>query len=562
MQIAPPEELPDNYYLANFHSLAGFVFETYEDLLLPEELEWYQSINDCEESAQRLYVRLLTRKGPVFRLSRLKYPEIESLAVASEQLEEKDLANTAAPDELSVLLKAFTKPELISLLSLQAYKSKSRVDLLELILAVGESELQRIKITLQGADRWISIAGHAYWNIYNLCFFGNLYQDTSEFVLRDLGAVAYESYEIEPDCRAFTSRHQIESHMRYFECAVLWEASNGRSADEILALIGILPPEIDGDEHLSRRLDRLKNSMARQLERLGDTENAIQIFASSRRSPARERRVRMYLKDARLDQAEFLINEMMEAPYSESERQVAERLQKQYAKAAGIKLKPEQKFRPETSNLTLTFHENRVEEEARQFYSQFGFCSYTENQLVNSVLGLFIWDIVFYPIQGVFFNPFQSAPSDFYESKFYCRREALLKARFSEIDDSLRFSARIMDNFEKHHGKSNPLVRWGGVTYELLSLALQRVPSTHWRVMFNRILSDTRENMAGFPDLILFKSDTADYEFIEIKGPGDTVQRNQIRWMRVFAENRIPYRVVNVRWAADHLPIFPVVKAI
>jgi len=57
--------------------------------------------------------------------------------------------------------------------------------------------------------------------------------------------------------------------------------------------------------------------------------------------------------------------------------------------------------------------------------------------------------------------------------------------------------------------------------------------------------------MTGFPDLVLFRDDDEFYEFIEIKGPGDTVQPNQLRWMQQFSENRIPYRVVNVRWAVS-----------
>jgi len=212
-------------------------------------------------------------------------------------------------------------------------------------------------------------------------------------------------------------------------------------------------------------------------------------------------------------------------------------------------MKNESRFRPETSTLTLSRCASRVELDTQAFYSQMGTCFYTENQLVNGVLGLFIWDIIFAPIAGVFYNPFQHAPSDFYDSEFMERRNSLLTERFLEIDDSLRFSARVMENFDKQWGKSNPMVRWSGISYEILSLALKRIPSEHWRAMFNRMLTDPQENMAGFPDLILFRDNDSFYEFIEVKGPGDTVQQNQLRWMQYFTKNRIPCRVVNVRWA-------------
>ncbi len=67
MKTGRPEALADNYYLANFHRLAGFVAETYRDILTPAERRWYGSLKGSSESAQRLYIRLLTRKGSVFR---------------------------------------------------------------------------------------------------------------------------------------------------------------------------------------------------------------------------------------------------------------------------------------------------------------------------------------------------------------------------------------------------------------------------------------------------------------------------------------------------------------
>ena len=35
---------------------------------------------------------------------------------------------------------------------------------------------------------------------------------------------------------------------------------------------------------------------------------------------------------------------------------------------------------------------------------------------------------------------------------------------------------------------------------------------------------------------------------LEVKGPGDQLQKNQKRWMRYFDKLSIPYRVVNVMW--------------
>lgn len=558
MESGQPVELPDDYYLSNFHALAGFVHTTYHDLLLASELDWYSSFTSRNESAQRLYVRLLTRKSSTFRISRLRYPEITAITSAAAHLAEVDLADIRPPCSMSELLAAFTKPELLKLLSLAEFRSKSRVELIEKIQSLDEVVLVQFREILQSADQWVSIKGHAYWNIYTLCFFGNLYQDSSEFVLRDLGAITYESYQIESSCRAFTSRDQIDAHMKCFECATLLDTMGNGSAEQKKYILSLLPLDILDDKPLTRRLDRLRNKIARQLERLGDTDSALSLFAQSQRPPARERRVRILLSMAEYDRAHIIINEMRANPRGESELHVAERLQKQWAKNSGTPLKTAKRFRPETSTLTLNAGNLRVEVETQKFYAKLGTCFYTENQLVNGVLGLFIWDIIFFPVAGVFYNPFQYGPADFYDCEFRERRAELLHKRFAELDDSLRFSARIMENFEIHRGKSNPMVRWSGISYELLSIALKRVPIAHWRAMFERILNDPRENMSGFPDLVLFRENDLHYEFIEVKGPGDTLQQNQLRWMQYFFDHRIPCRVVNVRWAEANLTITPV----
>jgi len=163
------------------------------------------------------------------------------------------------------------------------------------------------------------------------------------------------------------------------------------------------------------------------------------------------------------------------------------------------------------------------------------------------VLGLFIWDIIFANVPGAFFNPFQSAPSDFYHRDFVNKRQALIDERMTALNDPLKFGGIVRDNYRVCHELANPLVRWHRLSEELLAKALLRIPANHWRSIFTRLLEDLRENSSGLPDLILFPEEGS-YELIEIKGPGDTIQNNQRRWMRYFSEHHIPSRVVNVRW--------------
>ncbi len=543
--------LDNDYYLANFRFLIDFVGETYQGLLIDTEVQWRDSIVCMSESAQRLYVRLIGRRSTVFRQSKLKYPEIDSIPVAAQTLCTNGLGSNEAPSELVELLPAFTKPELIKLLGLHEQRKLARAELEQHIV---DSHSASAVNVLQQADRWITIHGLDEYKVYKLCFFGNCYQDMSEFVLRDLGVFTYEQYRIDKHSRVFQSREQLESHLQYFACASELDDIDQTDVDALHRVNDALPGNHNNDPHLLRRICRLRNSIARQLERLDEPVQALSLYQCSSRPPSRERQVRLLMKLSRFDEAQQLCEQITAEPFADEELQFVDTIQPKLYKKLSLSPPKRKKFRPPTTKLNLTATEDRVEIVAREFYGQFGECFYVENALVNGVMGLFIWDIIFAPVNGVFYNPFQSIPADFYQKEFLDKRAKLIAERFAELNDPLRFSARVWEFYESRNGIMNRLVNWQYLSEELLSLALIRIPVSHWQVLFTRILKDLRNHTSGLPDLILFPK-TGSYEMLEIKGPGDAVQKNQRRWMQYFSEHSIPYRVVHIRWASQSTPV-------
>lgn len=561
MNSGADQVLPGDYYRANFHTLARFVNSTYDDQLSYDEKRWYNTICSLSEPAQSLYIRLLSRKGSTFRLSRLQYPEIEAIDSCATELENHALASLLVPIDSSVLLASFTKAELIDRLDLQSQRALSRSALLEYIECRDSDATAGYLQQLQQSEQWITLEGHACWSLMQLCFFGNLYQDSSEFVLRQLGTLKYEDYAITPSSRAFSTRQQIDAHWRYFECEALYEVVDLRCADELLQLCAMLPVSDKDDLTLRRRVDRLRNRIARQLERLSCTDQAMVLYKASVHPPARERQIRIMMARGQWQNAAYLAEQIHDQPYNEPELITAQRLLGKCRKALGKNPVKGRVFKPDTTKLVLRQSNKRVEEQARLFFSQKGLCFYTENSLINGVLGLFIWDIVFYPVPGVFYNPFQSAPADFKHPHFITRRRELLDLRFRELNDEHAFRTRVMQMYDKHFGKVNPLVRWHLLSIRMLTIAIERIPLHHWDVLFTRILKDLRENTSGFPDLISFP-EKGGYEFIEIKGPGDTLQANQRRWMQYFDEHGIACRVVHIRYRLEsHNPSLETVNA-
>jgi hypothetical protein len=84
------------YYLTNFQTVLEDVENRCGDLLRPEEAARIQDFLALPAPARRLYVRMLTRRGPWFRLDDLAYPEVPDLAAALEALRARGFATAGA----------------------------------------------------------------------------------------------------------------------------------------------------------------------------------------------------------------------------------------------------------------------------------------------------------------------------------------------------------------------------------------------------------------------------------------------------------------------------------
>ena len=60
------KEIPVDYYLHNFLEILSCVKNRYNDLLNKDELSFINTFYKLSEDCQKLYIRLISRKGPWF----------------------------------------------------------------------------------------------------------------------------------------------------------------------------------------------------------------------------------------------------------------------------------------------------------------------------------------------------------------------------------------------------------------------------------------------------------------------------------------------------------------
>lgn len=61
-------------------------------------------------------------------------------------------------------------------------------------------------------------------------------------------------------------------------------------------------------------------------------------------------------------------------------------------------------------------------------------------------------------------------------------------------------------------------------------------------------MRDISANRSGLPDLIQFWPTEKRYLMLEVKGPGDRLQDNQIRWISYCNQHALPVAVIYVHW--------------
>jgi len=277
-----PEELPVGYYVGNFLAILDFVDSHYDDVLTLDEKTFSRTFRSLSLDARRLYVRLMSRKGPLFRSDTLVYNEIDDIEGAAEELVQKGFLEVNGPWELEHELVLLRKPEVLKLISCcaqsshpvpstTALKPLRRDQLVELAMAIPNQH--EVRDYLRGLFHLYRPLKEREILIYRLLFFGNLYQDLTEFVVTDLGHVRYESYMIRKKDRLFRSREVLEHTFRLIELNdAFYQTVEGRSVNEIeanalLSLIEYLPEQgaVEEDPGLRRMRDNLINGVARHL---------------------------------------------------------------------------------------------------------------------------------------------------------------------------------------------------------------------------------------------------------------------------------------------------------
>jgi Fanconi-associated nuclease 1-like protein/VRR-NUC domain-containing protein/Fanconi anemia protein nuclease-like protein len=545
------------YYLKNFELVLATLLARYSDLLSEEELRFIRDFPQLPLSSRALLTRMVMRRGNLFRASKLHYAELgETRAAAAPLIEAgwvsdrplisiRHLHGLLTKDELIRCLKlppryvAWRKPELAVMLEAQFKEPRCFEDWYPLGHLVG-----------YGGECVYALLIARVCERFRLMFFGNDRQSWTEFVTADLGVFRYENVEGALQSRPFQTRAQIEAFLKVQECRELLR--EGMPLDELMSIV---PLAIEDSEWLEERRQKIKFLIAREYERGGESVKALAMYLQCNCRGARSRAIRLKAKAQDWEGARALCALAKENPESEAELQHVRRALPRIYRKLKAECQAEKRL-PDIPGFEIVFHgtpragavECQVMEHLARELADCSTVRYVENGLITALFGLLCWPAIFAPLPGAFFHDFHHGPADLESGNFYQRRKKEFYECLSHLDSD-GYRKVIWRVFKEKWGMQSPFVRWHQLDEPLLSLALECFPAEHLRLWFEWIIRDTKENRAGFPDLVQFYPVQRKYRMIEVKGPGDRVQDNQRRLLEYCVLHGMPVSVCYVTWA-------------
>ena len=547
-----PASLDDPlYYLKNLQAVVRWVTAHHHDLLNAEELEVLHRFLQLAMPAQALLARMIIRKGEIFRSDKLEYQEILSSQSALDELGQQGFIDTKPQISIEQLYQHCRRDELLNLLHATGSTLPKSAKKSELLSALKALELAAGANSL---DRWwpaapfslVSLQCMAVFDRLRLMFFGNLHQDWSEFVLTELGHQSYETVAFEPQFRAFASREDIDNYLALHHCQTALQ-----EATEISTILPLLLSQLS-NPWLEYRRQRLEFQIAQQAERAGDIPLAIELYTGNVLDEAKVRLYRVLEKNS--DDIAAVIHDIEQDLQITFRLETRIHLQRILRRLSGKVGKPRSQPKRQTLpliELSLCETGQRVEFATLEALTKEGYLQgfYTENWLFTGLLGLLFWPVLFEPLPGAFFHPFQAGPADLYRPDFGARRQRQIEARLATLDSG-EYRVLIKKCWQEKFGIACSLVHWPVISETLLDLALATIPAAHLKTIFTHLLADLRNHRRGMPDLCVFDRRQQSYKLIEVKGPGDRLQDHQTLWIETMINAGIPIAVAQVQWQA------------
>jgi len=532
----------------------------YVQILNEKEIKFLDSYCGLSEDAQCLFIRFSNRSKSFFRVNNLSYPEIADIPAVLQELHENNFIEFLCDDHLDRIeevMDLFTKERHLEFTKtlkpdVMPPKSIRKPDLLRWLLFTYDFKV--LCDLICESEPVVKVSYESEVMLMKFLFFGNRHADMTEFVIRDLGHVRFQSFDEQFLSIQFETRKDVDDTLMV---SLMKETFDVMKQD--------FPPEEIYDWFMNWQASISGNlspkampsynlfivRVSAWLERKKMLSQALSIYQLTNDAPARERRVRLLYNLGEIDEALALCEEIAENPQNADERYFSQDFYEKISnKKKRIVKRTTQALKSAEAIEVPVMYRYQVELGAIHHYRELGFQAvFSENEPWRTLFGLLFWDIIYDTNVKAIHNPLQRVPSDFFLPDFYYKRSGQLLERMKMINTREAIEEVIVTTYQEKLGITNVLVPWYEGALEKVLVLISRLTTDQMYKVLIEMAQNLRENTRGFPDLMVW-NDT-EYAFIEIKSPTDHLSSRQLHWQHFFAEHGVSSRVVRVNWIKE-----------
>jgi len=547
-------ELPTYYYHEHFLEMLEFVSTHYRHVMLGQHQQFMDDYRALPVAAQRLYVRLVNRKGRVFARKRLRYPEIGALDQALAALEAGGWIGSPAPEHFSELLAFLTRAELLRALNTR-YAGLSR--------SLKKSQLIEFARANADADAMLSLIDTATLLVQRrsaevqyllYLYFGKVEDGLGRFTMRDLGLVRTQGFTDSYEPR-FNDRDEAQEN--FYFASRLARLEHGLPGEEqrLIDEIGQWPDPAYPAAAALR--DSLAYRLGKQAEKSGQIELALHLYGYGESNRCNERVLRLLLGSGQHDVARQFLERCLDDPRNDEEWLFARDLYEQKFEKKRTSTLTDVLRASETVELDESLN-GSPEMAVVAWYQQRGMQAYrVENTLWRTLFGLFFWDLLFGSDRAMLHSPFELLPGTLRDGSFYRDNEFDIEARLALLDDPGAARLELLRASTRHFGTPNGIFRWSQPTLDALFALLGVASGSQIRPVLRRFCDSYADARHGYPDLLVIDPDGP--RFVEVKAEGDQLRRNQLLRLEQLRAAGFRANVIRVRWTLDPEQAYAVV---
>lgn len=526
--------------------MLDFVAKHYAHALLEKHLAFIEDFARLPKPAQCLFVRLVNRKGRVFAINRLRYPELGDHKSLLNLLRQQDWIGMPEVSDFGDVLHFLTKDEIYEILLPRFVGLARSLKKAELLAFVKDSlepaefirELRTERLLVKKRDDEVRYLLFLY--------FGRIQEGLSRFTMRDLGLV--RTLDVNDDYEPrFAERAEALENFYFATRSHLATQSRCFSLQEIAVEISNWP-ETNFSSSAALR-DRLALRLGRAAEKAELSDLALAFYEKGESTECSERFVRLLLATGQRERAARYLERRIDAPRSDEEYLFARDLY-------------ERKFnKKRTSALTDVLQQSEIvdidesrngspESAVAEYFEQRGAAAYrTENLLWRTLFGLLFWDELFVDDEAAMHSPFELLPASLVNNTFQKQYRARIDHKLALLGQPEAVKRILLKVSTRYYGTPNGIFRWRRAMNEALFVLLDNAPGRSVAAVIERMCADYNSARYGYPDLMLL--DNGKVRFVEVKAEGDQLRRNQLLRLEQLRAAGFAADVIRVRWVVD-----------